>query len=213
MNGHSYKPQGTVDLETLNGVSFLVIYLFLVHICTIWAWKWLYFPIFVMLHHCWYLLWHHHDLETISNAPQHNRHPQKVLWKFQLNQTDGFQDIAIFVHPLSFWSDSPLSSELCQYWLHPHLCLPHLSSVKPLSMFHSPHMTGKWLTGCESFACSSASLRLGSGFTKSRLRNTLTICSASSWVRKVTWLWTTGSHQMKATNEIQRNSLITLKPP
>ena len=61
-------------------------------------------------------------------------------------------------------------SELCWYQLlqqlHWHLCLPHPSSVKPLSMYHFPNMTGTWLTRCKSSACSSASLRLGSGCFK-----------------------------------------------
>ena len=67
----------TVDLDTLKGVSFLVIYLFWAHICTIWAWKWLYFPIFVMLHHCWCLSWCHCDVDSLANAPQCSRHPRE----------------------------------------------------------------------------------------------------------------------------------------
>ena len=138
---------------------------------------------------------------------------RNILWKFELNQTNGFLDIAIIVSSPFFSLIWPSETETWpQHWLHQHLCLPHLSSVKPLSMCHSPHMTGMWVTRCKSSACSSASLILGSSFTKSRLRNALTICSAS-WIRKVMWLWTTGSHWMKATNDIQRNSLITLKAP
>ena len=162
-----------------------------------------------MLHCCQHLLWCHHDLDPLMLYSIVDT-LRKVFWKFQLNRTNGFRDIAIFVCPLSFWSDSTLFSEPCQYWLHWHLCLPHPSSAKPLSMCHSPHTTGMWLTRCEIFACSSASLRLGSGFAKSRLRNALTICSAS-WVRSVMQLWAAGSCQMKATNEIQRNSSITSK--
>ena len=102
----------------------------------------------------------------------------------------------------------------CQCPLHQHQHLLHLdlSFVKPLSMFHSPHMTGMWLTRCTRLDCSSASLILGSSFARSRLRNTWTTYSAS-WARKVKQLWIAGSQLMKHTNKIWRNSLTTLKAP
>ena len=60
----------------------------------------------------------------------------------------------------------------------------HLSFIKPPSMCHSPHISGMQLTRCMSLDCSSASLILGSSFTRSRLRNAWTTYSAP-WVRKV----------------------------
>ena len=138
--------------------------------------------------------------------PTVRRHPQE-RWCVNLRS---FWLIVLEI--LSFLYTPLCFSESCQCQLHQCQCLPHLSFAKPLSICHSPHMTGMQLTRFESFDCSSASLILGSGFARSRLRNIWTICSAS-WARKVMQLWTAGSHWMKATNEIQRNSLITSKAP
>ena len=102
----------------------------------------------------------------------------------------------------------------CLCLLHLHQCLLHLplSVVKPPSVCHSPHMTGMWPTRCMSSDCSSASLILGSDFTRSRLRNAWTTYSAS-WARKVMQPWTTGFPQMKLTSVIWRNSSNTLRAP
>ena len=99
--------------------------------------------------------------------------------------------------------------QLCQLQNLLHL---NLSFIKPPSMCHSPHMTGMCLTRCASLDCSSASLILGSSFTRSRLRNAWTTYSAS-WARKVMQLWTIGSQVMKPTNEIWRYSSIILRVP
>ena len=54
----------------------------------------------------------HHDVIMIL-TPLQMLHSivdilRKVLWKSHPNWTDGYRDIAIFVHPLSFWSDSSI---------------------------------------------------------------------------------------------------------
>ena len=104
-----------------------------------------------------------------------------------------------FLCPPFFLSQKHLQRCLC---LH-HLLHLDLSFVKPLSMCHSPCMTGVWLTRCVSLDCSSASLILGSSFARSRLRNAWTTYSAS-WARKVMQLWTARSHLIKPTNEFWR---------
>ena len=96
----------TVNLETQKGVSFLVTCQFWVNICTIWAWKWLYFPIFVMLHHCWHLSWHHCDLDTLATAPQCSRHPQEGAVQKSGKSDWWFPSYSHFcILPLFCWSD------------------------------------------------------------------------------------------------------------
>ena len=65
-------------------------------------------------------------------------------------------------------------------------------------LYHSLHTTGLRATRCESFAYSSASLRLGPEFIRSRLRKNLIICSAS-WAKRAMLPWTDGYQQMKHT--------------
>ena len=89
--------------NTLKGVSFLVIYLFWTHICTIWAWKGLYFPIFMMLHPCWHLSWCYCDLDILANARQHSMHPQEGAVKVSAQSEWQFPRYSHFCdHPLVF---------------------------------------------------------------------------------------------------------------
>ena len=114
-----------------------------------------------------------------------------------------FSDLVSYKH---------LQQCLCLLHQPQHLIHLHLSFIKPPSMCHSPHMTGMHLTRCVNLDCSSASLILGSGFARSRLRNAWTTYPAS-WARKVRQLWTIGSQMMKPTNKIRRKSLIILRAP
>ena len=57
---------------------------------------------------------------------------------------------------------------------------------------------------CLSFTYSSASLRLGPKFTRSRLRKNLIICSAS-WAKRAMPPWTDGYQQMKCTRMTQED--------
>ena len=85
----------------------------------------------------------------------------------------------------------------------PHLLhlIHHPWSTKHQYMYHSLHMTGLLVTRCESFAYSSASLRLGPVFARSRLKKNLTIYSAS-WAKRAMPPWTDGYQQMKHTRMI-----------
>ena len=112
----------------------------------------------------------------------------------------------------SCFSDLLQTSATCPYRLHQLQHVLHLSFIKPLSMCHSPHMTGMCLTRCMSLDCSSASLILGSNFTGSRPRNAWTTYSASL-ARKVTQPWYAGFLQRRPTNVIWRNSSTTSRAP
>ena len=67
-------------------------------------------------------------------------------------------------------------------------------------MYHTLHTTGLPATRCESFAYSSASLRLGPEFTRSRLRRNL-ITYSTSWAKRAMPPWTDGYQQMKHKND------------
>ena len=140
--------------------------------------------------------------------------PKEDCVKNQVIPTNSSRDITVFMSP--YFSDLVSYKHLqqCLYLLHhlQHLLHLNLSFFKPLLMCHSSHMTGMQLTRCMSLDCSKASLILGFGFARSRLRNTWTTYYAS-WTRKVTQLWTIGSQLLKPTNEIWRNSLIILRAP
>ena len=134
--------------------------------------------------------------------------------KNQVILIDGSRNITIFIPPCCAALVSYKHLQQCLCLLHQlqHLLHLNMSFIKPLSVCHFPHMTGMCLTRCASLDCSSASLILGSGFARSRLRNTWTTYSAS-WARKVMQLWTVGSQLMKPTNMIWRNSSIILRAP
>ena len=100
--------------------------------------------------------------------------------KFGVNQTDGSWDTAIFVSPspcsCSCSNTLPICLSLPTHLLHQ---IHHPWPTKHQFLCHSLHTTGLPATSCESFAFSSASLKLGPEFAKSRLKKNLIIYSAS----------------------------------
>ena len=103
----------------------------------------------------------------------------------------------LYPHPYSFSCSCSNSLPKCQ---PPHLLhqICHPWPTRCQFLYHSLHTTGLPVTRCESFAYSSASLRLGPEFTRSRLRKNLIICSAS-WAKRAMLPWTDGYQQMKCT--------------
>ena len=114
--------------------------------------------------------------------------------KFGVNPTNGSGVIDDFLHPL-YLSLFRHTLPKCQ---HLPLCLLHLIChpwpTKLQFLFHFLHTTGLLVTRCESCAYSSASLRLGSEFARSRLRKNLIIYSAS-WAKRAMPPWTDEAHK------------------
>ena len=115
--------------------------------------------------------------------------------KFGVNWTNGSRDTAIFVPPPSC-SYSITLPECLPLTLHPLICHPW--PTRHQFLYHSLHITGLPVTRCESFAYSSAILRLGPEFARSRLRKNLTTCSAS-WAKRAMPPWTDGYQQIRHT--------------
>ena len=106
--------------------------------------------------------------------------------------------ISCTVPKLSTFLHTPCScSPKCQ---PPHLLhlICHPWPTKCQYMYHSLPATGLLVSRCESFTYSSASLRLGAEFTRSRLRKNLIIYS-TSWTKRAMPPWTDGYQQMEHT--------------
>ena len=123
---------------------------FWVHICTIWAWKWLYLPIFVMSHHCWCQSWCHHDLDTLANAAQYGRHPQEGAVKVSKWSGWWFWRYKHFVSPsLFFWTMSVLTS-LASMPATPVLCQAPVNVPLPTYNWNvADQMQEFWLFKCQ----------------------------------------------------------------
>ena len=94
--------------------------------------------------------------------------------KFGVNWTNGFCNTTIlYPHPCSCSNTLPECQPLPLHLL----LICHPLPTRCQFLYHCLHTTGLPVTRCESFAYSSASLRLGPEFTRSRLRKNLIICS------------------------------------
>ena len=138
-----------------------------------------------------------------------------TLFKFELNQTNGCQDIAICVHPCHsdltaqfFWTmlvPTPPATSLASTPATPVLCQAPVNVPLPTYDWNVADQMQEFCL----FKCQFETwFRLLKIKAEECLDYLLCILE-----RRVMQLWTTGSHWIKATNEIQRNSLITLKAP
>ena len=109
--------------------------------------------------------------------------------KFGVNWTNHSSYWCFWTPPVAVAVHTPL------HLLH---LIHHLWSTKHQCMYHSLHVTGLPATRCESFTYSSASLRLGPKFARSRLRKNSIIYSAS-WTKRAMLPWADGYQQMKHT--------------
>ena len=118
--------------------------------------------------------------------------------KFGVTWTDCSRDTAIFVPPPQPCSCSKTLPECLPLLIHLLQQMCHPWPTRHQFLYHSLHKTGLPVTRCKSSAYSSASLRLGPEFTRSRLRKNLITCSAS-WAKRAMLPWRDGYQQMRCT--------------
>ena len=124
---------------------------------------------------------------------------------FGVNGTNNFWDTAIFVPPPPVAVAVQTLPECLPLPIHLLHQICHPRPTRHQFLYHSLHTTGLPVTRCESFDYSSASLRLGPIFARSRLRKNLITCSAS-WAKGAMLPWTDGYQQMKSTRTILQSS-------